>query len=279
MSAFPRTTVGGISMPRLICGTNWFLGYSHFSKAKDKTLTEIFDTPSKIADVVEVFLKHGCDAVMGPLQEFLAQGLREAEQRVGRRIIWVCTPAYAEVGNPDTWKQSVDKAKAMGATFCFPHESVTRSQFDHETKTLSPRLNAELRYVREAGMIPGLSTHAPEAVICADSSEADVESYTLPYNSIGFLCHVETDWMQKVIHNAHKPVMIIKPLAAGRIMPPTGLNFVWRTIRDRDMVTIGTMSTYEAEEVIELSLACLQQRQANVELQFTRSKRTLVPDP
>lgn len=61
MPALPRTTVGGVSMPRLICGTNWFLGYSHVSKAKDKTLMDIFDTPSKIADVVEVFLKHGCD--------------------------------------------------------------------------------------------------------------------------------------------------------------------------------------------------------------------------
>jgi hypothetical protein len=41
------------------------------------------------------------------------------------------------------------------------------------------------------------------------------------------------------------------------------------------MVTIGTMSTYEAEEAIELSLALLEKRDASVELQFTRSKKTL----
>ena len=65
-------------------------------------------------------------------------------------------------------------------------------------------------------------------------------------------------------------------LAAGRLLPPTGLAFVWNTIRDCDMVTIGTMSTYEAEEDIELSLAMLERRKAEVELQTTRSKRSLM---
>ena len=40
MAEFPRTTVGGVSLPRLIAGTNWFLGYSHTSLAKDKFIRE-----------------------------------------------------------------------------------------------------------------------------------------------------------------------------------------------------------------------------------------------
>ena len=28
-SEFPRTVVGGVSMPRMIIGTDWILGYSH----------------------------------------------------------------------------------------------------------------------------------------------------------------------------------------------------------------------------------------------------------
>jgi len=32
---FPRTTVGGVSLPRMIIGTNWFLGWSHTTAAKD----------------------------------------------------------------------------------------------------------------------------------------------------------------------------------------------------------------------------------------------------
>ena len=42
MDTFPRTTVGGVSLPRLIIGSNWFLGYSHTSQAKDKFIKDIF---------------------------------------------------------------------------------------------------------------------------------------------------------------------------------------------------------------------------------------------
>ncbi|HLK61451.1 MAG TPA: hypothetical protein VKU00_33185 [Chthonomonadaceae bacterium] len=276
MNDFPRTMVGGVSMPRLICGTNWMLGYSHTSAAKDRFIREQFDTPGKMAKLIEVFARNGCNAVMTPIHAFVAQAAREAEQRVGVPIRLIVTPSYAEHDNPDTWQISVDRAKAMGATFCFPHQCVTDPRIDRIRRCLDPQLIDHLRVVREAGMIPGLSSHMPEAITCSDACEADVETYIQPYNAAGFLCQVETDWLQRIIQKARKPVMTIKPLAAGRLLPPTGLAFAWSTLRDCDMVTIGTLSTYEAEEVIELSRALLERRQSSVELQFTRSKSSLV---
>ena len=96
-----------------------------------------------------------------------------------------------------------------------------------------------------------------------------------PFNAAGFLCQAETDWVQRIITNAKNPVMCIKPMAAGRLLPPTGLTFVWNSIRDCDMVAVGTMNTYEAEEVIEISRACLERRKAEVDLQRTRSKQSI----
>jgi hypothetical protein len=75
--------------------------------------------------------------------------------------------------------------------------------------------------------------------------------------------------------NANKPVMTIKPLAAGRLLPVVGLSFVWSTIRPQDMVTIGTNTPDEAREVIDISLALLGNRSINYELQKTRSKQSL----
>jgi len=262
-------------MPRLICGSNWMLGFSHTSRAKDRFIKELFDTPKKVADLVEVFARNGCNAFMSMQSEFVATALREVEQRTGVPVIWITTPAYPEWGNPDSWKRAVEECKALGATFCFPHQCVTDPRIDRVNNRLDPQLQDHLRVVREMGLIPGLSSHMPEAITCSDACGADVESYIQPYNAAGFLCQVETDWIQQIIHNARKPVMTIKPLAAGRLLPPTGLAFVWNTIRDCDMVTIGTMTTYEAEEVIELSLATLSRRKAEVELQFTRSKKSL----
>jgi hypothetical protein len=68
----------------------------------------------------------------------------------------------------------------------------------------------------------------------------------------------------------------VTTIAAGKLHPLSGLTYVWNTLRDCDMVTIGTMSTYEAEEVIEISRAALEGREPNMPLQFTRSKKALV---
>jgi len=126
-------------------------------------------------------------------------------------------------------------------------------------------------------MIPGLSTHMPESIIYADAQEADVESYIQLYNGAGFLMQVEADWVMRVINNAKKPVMTIKPLAAGRLLPVVGLSFVWNTIRDIDMVTIGTTTPDEAREIIDISLELLARRAPEYELQKTRSKKSLDP--
>ena len=71
---------------------------------------------------------------------------------------------------------------------------------------------------------------------------------------------VEPDWVLSVIQQAKKPVMTIKPLAAGRLLPIVGLSFVWSTLRPQDMVTIGTTTPAEAREVINLSLDLLNHR-------------------
>lgn len=278
MPQFPRTTVGGLSMPRLICGSNLLFGYSHTSRARDLLLKDLFDTPGKCADVIEVFARAGCNAFMSMPSEFASQALREVEQRTGTEMLWVATPGFVEWNQTGSWKYMVDLTKELGAQFCFPHQYVTDARLDRINRRLTPELEGYLRYVRECGMITGLSSHTPEAITCSDSGEADVDTYITPYNAAGFLCQVETDWVANIIRNAKKPVMTIKPLAAGRLLPPTGLTFVWNSIRDCDMVTLGTMSTYEAEECIELSLSILEQRKAAVELQTTRSKKSLVGD-
>jgi len=78
-----------------------------------------------------------------------------------------------------------------------------------------------------------------------------------------------------MIWSRAKPVITIKPLAAGRLHPLVGLAFVWATLRPIDMVCIGTMTPDEAKEVVEISLSVLENRAADMELQRTRSKASV----
>ena len=277
MSQFPRTTIETLSVSRLIIGTNWFLGYSHTSKAKDRDIVENM-TADRIADIVEVFMNAGVDTLFGIRSDKkLLQGVSEAEQRTGKRCITISTPILPlneTAENRGEAERILDEVAGLGASICMPHQGTTDAFVKRKTRSLDG-MEVYLRMIRERGMIPGLSTHMPETPIYADASGLDVASYIQIYNAAGFLMQIEIDWVQRMIWEAKNPVITIKPLAAGKLPPLVGLGFSWSTIRDRDMVCIGTSSPYEAAEVVELSLSILEHRAPCVELQKTRSKESL----
>ncbi len=273
---FPRTNVAGLSLSRLIVGTNWFLGYSHYSVAKDKFIKST-QTRNKIADILEVYLEAGIDTVMGPMVPLLAEAVKEAQYRSGQEINLILTPWFNILpgGEPDNEPEAViAQCKEAGAKICMPHQMVTDALMDRMYRQIRDIENYT-NLIRQYDMIPGLSTHMPETVIYTDETEIDIETYIQIYNATGFLMQVETDWVMKIIKNAKKPVMTIKPLAAGRLLPIAGLAFVWNTIREQDMVTIGTTTPDEAREVIDISVELLNQRIPEYELQRTRSKSSL----
>jgi hypothetical protein len=277
VTEFPRTLVGGVSLPRLLVGSNWFLGYSHTSLAKDKFIKDL-QTRERIARILAVFLENGVDAVMGPPSQLLEDAVLDAEDQTGRQMTRILTPIFniAPGGNPDAEPEVMfDLCKKLNATFCMPHQAVTDALLDRRAGIIRD-LDIYTKMIRERGMIPGLSTHMPESVVYADRQGADVETYIQLYNAAGFMMQVEADWVQRIIQNAQKPVMTIKPLAAGRLLPIVGLAFVWNTIRQQDMVTIGTTTVDEAREVIDLSLDLLAHQAPDVELQRTRSKNSLL---
>jgi hypothetical protein len=278
MDEFPRTMVGGISMPRLIIGSNWFKGYSHTSVPKDQFIVE-YQTRERLTEIFATFMTHGIDAYMGgDPGPMVLDAIHDAEQRAGRRMILILTPSFNLLpgGEPQNEAEPVlDHYRAIGATFCFPHQCVTDALVDKRAGVIRD-LDQYTKLIRERGMLPGLSTHMPESVIYADRQGADVESYIQIFNAAGFLMQVEPDWVLNVIQQAKRPVMTIKPLAAGRLLPIVGLSFVWSTLRPQDMVTIGTTTPAEAKEVINISLDLLHHRPPMTELQITRSKSSLL---
>ena len=276
MTEFPRTTVGGLSLSRLVIGTNWFLGYSHTSAAKDKFIKS-YQTTKNIADILTVFFEQGVDTIIGMPEPILRDAIAEAQDRTGRQAILILSPHFNIVpGGPAEMEPGrvFDHCKELGATFCIPHQCVTDALLDKMHGEIRD-INKYAGMIRERGMHPGLSTHTPEAIIVADKTDADVDTYIQLYNAAGFLMQVEVDWVMRVIHNAKKPVLTFKPLAAGRLIPVVGLAFVWNTIRDQDMVAIGTTTPDEAREVIDLSLDFINRRLPDHELQRTRSKKSL----
>jgi hypothetical protein len=199
----------------------------------------------------------------------------QVEADTGVHINWFATPGnrypWAD------WKEDVDFTADMGAEFCMPHQCYTDNALASGRGEIE-RYEEMAAYIREKGMRPGLSTHRPETITTVDRAGYDCEVYIQPYNSAGFLCSVETDWIGKVIRNAQHPVLCIKPLGAGRVMPPTGLPFVFNSIKPNDVVCIGMTSPEEVEEDATITEQVLTGQVADIRLQRTRSKAALEAD-
>ncbi|HZJ82964.1 MAG TPA: hypothetical protein VFD57_04050 [Clostridia bacterium] len=277
---FPRTEVGGVSLSRMIIGTNWILGYSHTSPAADKLIKQRNDTAKGVGKMLEVFLDSGVDTIMGPFvgNQLLIDAVKAAEDKTGKGIIIIDTPIINVDDNSsarDEAQKVIAASKELGSTFCLIHHSSAEELVNKNKRTIE-RLPDYLDMIRHHDMLPGLSCHMPELVVYSDLNEYDVETYIQLYNCMGFLMQVEVEYIHKVIWEAKKPVMTIKAMAAGRVSPFVGLTFAWNTIRPCDMVTVGCLTPEEAEEDIEISLAALESRRPNSEGRSSPNKTAIM---
>ena len=138
------------------------------------------------------------------------------------------------------------------------------------------RLPDYLYMIRENGMIPGLSAHMPELIMYSDENEYDVQSYVQLFNCMGFLMQIEIESIIRIIHNARKPVMTIKPMAAGRVSPYVGLTFNWNVLRPQDMIAVGCKTDFEAYEDVEISFAALEKRLPDLEGRNSPNKTEII---
>ena len=266
---FPRTEVAGVSLSRMIIGTNWMLGWSHRSPAQDHQIVRKFSDGEKAYPMLKTFMDRGVDTIMGPMQQerVMQEAVQYAQEKTGRKLIVIDTPIINVDDNEAARREAratIRRSKECGATFCLVHHS-SAEQLVNKNKHIIDRLPDYLDMIRQEGMIPGLSAHMPELITYSDENEYDVQTYIQIYNAMGFLMQVEVETVNQIIHNAKKPVMTIKPMAAGRTSPFVGLNFVWNTIRPCDMVTVGCFDPEEAEEDVEISLAAIERRMPNIE--------------
>jgi hypothetical protein len=265
---FPRTAIGNLSVSRMIMGTNNIMGGSHRTQARDRHIKKINNHRDAVSEIVETYLAGGVDTIVGCLvgHDFAMDGIRQAEQKTGKKVNVI------ELGVFDVSDNAVARAEAAafmkkcadaGIDIVLPLHVVVEKLLDKGSEKIH-RIEDYLYMIRENGMIPGLSAHMPEVIVYADKNGYDVETYIQIYNASGFLMQIEVETVNKIIWEAKKPVLTIKPMAAGHLNPFVGLTFVWNSIRPQDMVAVGCMTPEEAEEVIEYSLAAIERRRPNV---------------
>jgi len=277
---FPRTTVAGVSLPRLLIGTNWIFGWSHTGHAADVYIREQHSTAEATLSVIEAFLEYGIDAVMGPFSSHpdALNRINAIHDKIGKKLILIDTPVLNMDDNAAARKEAEDVIRVsaqLGCSFCLIHHS-SCEQLVNKNKQTMDRLPDYTGMIRQAGLLPGLSAHMPEIIQYSDRNGYDVETYIQIFNCLGFLMQVEAESVIRIIHDAKKPVMTIKPMAAGRTTPYVGLTFNWNVLRSQDMIAVGCINRHEVHEDVEISLAALEHRLPNLEGRSSPGKTSII---
>jgi hypothetical protein len=265
---FPRTNIGGLSVSRMIMGTNNIMGGSHRTQARDIHIKELNNNREAVAEIVQTYLSYGVDTIIGCLvnSDFAMEGIRLAEDRTGSKVN-VIELAVFDTADSHEARASADafirKCRDLGIDICMPLHTCVESLVNKGKGTID-RIEDYLYMIRNYGMIPGLSAHMPEIIPYTDANGYDVETYIQIYNASGFMMQLEVEGVHNIIWEAKKPVLTIKPMAAGHLNPFVGLTFVWNSIRPQDMVAVGCMTPGEVHEVVEYSRANLEHRRPAV---------------
>jgi hypothetical protein len=217
-----------------------------------------------ICSILDAYLSYGIDAVMAPFARnpVLLDAIHQTEQKHGREIILIDTPVIDVSDNKAAREQcqrDFQSSAKSGCRFCLIHHS-SAEQLVAKGNEVLHRLPDYLAMIREAEMIPGLSAHMPELILYSDKNEYDVETYIQIFNCAGYMMQVEIETVARIIHDAKKPVMTIKSMAAGRMTPYVGLTFNFAAIRDCDMVTLGAFTPEEVHEDVDIAFGALEHR-------------------
>ena len=277
---FPRTEVDGVSLPRMLIGTNWLVGYSHTGHAADMDIRDTNKTAEDLYPTLKVFTNYGIDAILGvtSIDKILVDSIKYFYDKTGIELIQIDTPWMNMDDNPTARAEAeaiIKQSAKAGSKFCFPHHSSVEQLVNKNKRTIE-RLPDYLSMIRDHGMIPGLSAHMPELIMYSDANGYDVMTYVQLFNCVGFLMQIEVESIIRIIHNAKKPVMTIKPMAAGRITPYVGLTFNWNVLRAQDMITVGVKTHWEAYEDIEISFAAFEKRLPDLEGRSSPNKTDII---
>ena len=272
MSEFPSLTIEGVTIPRVICGTNALLGWSHVSSGRDAWIKEYF-TPQRIAQVFAKCMELGVTAVMGPLFPRLIEALEETEKLTGRRMTWVSTTNAGMA--PEGMEEELQKARAAGRVE--EAMAIARESTGEQVRKLKaagspicifhgawvdrwPAANGYLEdfdrfteMIREAGMIPGAVSHVSGRLAEVDQGDHDVALLVTPVNKGGWHMRPSRDEALEVIGQIKKPLLAIKTLACGRCEEERAIEdwLRWAVdVEGVEAIALGLMVEPEAEQSI-----------------------------
>jgi hypothetical protein len=245
----PKIPLENLQLSRMICGTNQFVGITHRNNPLDNLAHAIrFRSPEIVAKyLIYLVQNHGVNCCLSSPRDKLYAAIKITENETGEKFHWLCSPSHRLTAKglpPDIWKQ-IDWCVDHEVSVCLPHRDYTDNAIDKQKLIIGgnspnnppyPELSA---YIRDKGMIPGLSSHFIETIDAVEKNSYDAPVIIQPLNKIGFESDTSPEKLITKIRSTKLQIINIKPMAAGRISHLEALPWNLQKIKPNDFLAVG----------------------------------------
>ena len=245
-----KVKIGNKDYSKIIVGTNAFYGHSHFSAARDSEYKKRF-SDDYIKNLLELCLRKGVNSIETCANERILNIINDIKKESNINLIG--TTRIDETSPMKSHQLKLKYLLENASDICIIHSQyVDRPNSGGEIKGLQSMVDE----IHAAGLLAGISTHKNSTIELCET-KYDIDVYLYPMNMLGFV-YPGYDGNETVkgridlIKNTNKQFIVMKTLAAGRIPPKEGLEFVLNNIKDNDIITLGLGSLDEAEESLDI---------------------------
>ena len=249
-----RVSIGNLTFSKVLCGSNPFYGHSHFSEARNAEYLARFDDEA-VKRTIQRGIDLGVNTVESCANERIVSLLSDLRAANDGRIHFVGSTRIDETSEMSTHEEKLSFLIENRADICVVHaQLVDQPREADKIEGLEPFIDR----IHEAGLLAGISTHQISTVELCERKGYGIDAYLFPLNLSGYVypAYEGNETAQEradLIRSVPKPFVIIKALAAGRIPPDEGLQFVAENSKPNDLISIGLGTEEEVAETLELA--------------------------
>lgn len=243
------TNFGNQRIPYLSLGTSPFIGAGQFGPRASKWFHLFFHNVDAMAELMAA----GCHiAPPGGVHVIAYPTIIAATRKVQKTHELIVTASLTA----DDPLESLDRLSSLDATVIFLHGTLVDQAVRNSNSAILLPL---IEQIRSSGALPGLASHKPIALLEWLSIHKLPEPFglLLPINQTGWGVDGPVDKLLSLMQNREQPVMAMKPLAAGTLLPDNAFSWLAEH-KEISAITAGAVSIEQIQENLELIKRLMQ---------------------
>ncbi|MGB2824232.1 MAG: hypothetical protein WBF17_24880 [Phycisphaerae bacterium] len=226
----PAGKIGKLTISRLICGGNLFVGSAHSRKLMYvSALMRSYFSPERIMDTLELCEANGVNTAIMRCDDHIVGVVQRYRRERGGKIQWLAQ-TYPKVND---LTQNIKIARDNGAIGAFMQGGIgDRFVKDGQVELIGKVID----FVKQNGMIAGVGSHSLDVPRAVEKAALEPDFYFKTCNDVDYNSQSPRE-IAELMKAVKKPWIAFKVLGAGVVRPRDGFELALKA--GADFLAVG----------------------------------------